>query len=75
MDMENIAAQKISSPIKGGYANQRQLDASFYKNNTFLDPTGKLINTKKYKTYFEQFKKEKEKKGLLKNKELLHKDK
>lgn len=54
--MENIAAQKFASPIKLGYGNQKQFDASFYKESMYLDPTGRLINSKNYKGYFEQFK-------------------
>ena len=40
-----------------------------------MDPKGKLINSKTYKPYFEKFSKQKEKKTMLKNKDLLHKDK
>jgi hypothetical protein len=40
-----------------------------------LDPKGKLINSKSFRQYFEQFRKEKEKKILLKSKDLLFKGK
>ena len=45
------------------------------KETYYFDPKGKLINSKKYKECFRQFTKEKEKKLMLKNKDLLFKDK
>lgn len=76
-DVENIAAQKLNSPMKFGFSAGRgfKLDTSNVKENMYLDPKGKLINSKDYKKYFEKFRTEKEKKKVLKNKDLLYKDK
>ena len=70
------AHHKFNTPNKlGRFSAQRMnFDTSNYKESILLDPTGKLINSKIYKGFFEQFKREKQKKGLLKNKELLFKD-
>lgn len=53
-DVENIAAQKLSSPMKFSFSAQRgfRLDSSNVKENAYLDPKGKLINSKEYKKYF-----------------------
>lgn len=56
--MENIAAQKIHSPQRLGYATKiNQFDITNSKDSFYLDPKGKLINSRNYKQYFEQFKK------------------
>lgn len=53
-DVENIAAQKLSSPMKFSFSAPRgfRLDSSNVKENAYLDPKGKLINSKEYKKYF-----------------------
>ena len=50
-------------------------DTSNIKETYYFDPKGKLINSKKYNECFKQFTKEKEKKLMLKSKDLLFKDK
>ena len=56
--MENIAAQKFNSPTKLGYANKGLMfDTTNFKDSFYLDPKGKLINSKAFKQYFEQFRK------------------
>lgn len=53
LDMENIAAQKFHSPSRLGYtAKPNQFDTSNFKDTFYLDPKGKLINSKTYKQYF-----------------------
>lgn len=57
--MENIAAQKFQSPTRFGYSNLKnlQFDPNNFKETAYLDPKGKLINSKTYKQYFQQFRK------------------
>ena len=76
-DVQNIAAQKMASPVKFGYSGVKSfnLNESNLKDTFLLDPKGKLVNSKGYKQYFKQYTKEKEKKLLLKSKDLIHKDK
>ena len=56
--------------------NKSVKDRSFYddrRDPKYLDPQGKLINSRKFSDYFDQLRTEKQKKLLVKNKELLFK--
>jgi hypothetical protein len=52
--------------------NKSVKERSFYgdasRDPKYLDPTGKLINSRRFSNYFEQFKTEKQKRLMIKNK-------
>jgi len=58
--------------------NKSVKERSFYGDSRseqkFLDPMGKLIQSRRFSNYFDQFKNEKQKRLLIKNKELLLKN-
>ena len=73
MEDQDIVFRRLSSA-----QNKSVKDRSFYdesrRDPKYLDPTGKLMNGRRFSNYFEQFKTEKQKRLLVKNKELLLKN-
>ena len=68
---QDIVFKRLSSA-----QNKSIKERSFYggegsRDPKYLDPTGKLINSRRFSNYFQQFKSEKQKRLLIKNKELL----